>query len=285
MTPEFRLSVSGQPSCASRTSAASTRAAVTIGFISIVARHSGTFAPAGDQLDHERRRLGGRLSAALPSLTTSVTRWLRQKKSCEVRWPAGCAARSFDSHTMRLRALSTGAAKLKHYKLSAVAIGQQRLVAGGGPHAAHRPAARDGGADTAAQPDPPAARAGGLRARDGDVRRAQDAAENWRHPLRARGAPGRARRATCRSDAEPPVPARLLEVRGRAYVDTAEPQSKIDELAARVHVRCPVASMIVASGAVLDVDFVAEPGGSPPSDGMRADERGRRLMEVNFERF
>ena len=68
-------------------------------------------------------------------------------------------------------------------------------------------------------------------------------------------------------DAEPPVPARLLEVRGRAYVDTAEPQSKIDELAARVHVRCPVASMIVASGAVLDVDFVAEPGGSPPPDG------------------
>jgi hypothetical protein len=34
-----------------------------------------------------------------------------------------------------------------------------------------------------------------------------------------------------------------------------------------VHVRCPVASMIVASGAVLDVDFVAEPGGSPPPDG------------------
>ena len=169
---------------------------------------------------------------------------------------------------MRFRALSTGAAKLKHYKLTAQSASGSSVVSQAEGHTLRTDLPRaTGGADTAAQPvihllhalagcelATATYVARRMRLKIGGIRFELEAHRDERGALHLP------------IDAEPPVPARLLEVRGRAYVDTTEPQSKIDELAARVHVRCPVASMIVASGAVLDVDFVAEPAGSPPSD-------------------
>ena len=61
--------------------------------------------------------------------------------------------RSFDNHTMRFRALSTGAAKLKHYTLSAQSQSGSSVVSQAEGHTLRTDLPRaTGGADTAAQP-------------------------------------------------------------------------------------------------------------------------------------
>ena len=56
-----------------------------------------------------------------------------------------------------------------------------------------------------------------------------------------------------------PVPSRLQLVTGTAMVESDATDTQLAELEREVHVRCPVANMLVASGAVLDVRFEREP--------------------------
>mmetsp|Transcript_17243 Transcript_17243/g.30792 ORF Transcript_17243/g.30792 Transcript_17243/m.30792 type:complete len:236 (-) Transcript_17243:83-790(-) len=53
-----------------------------------------------------------------------------------------------------------------------------------------------------------------------------------------------------------PVPSYLQVVEGQAAVDTDASQEQIDELAHQVHRRCPIASMLIASGCRLDIRWV-----------------------------
>ena len=65
--------------------AASTGAAVTIGFISIVARHSGTFAPAVISLTISGTDSAGASAAALPSFTRSAARRQHRRRRAGAR--------------------------------------------------------------------------------------------------------------------------------------------------------------------------------------------------------
>ncbi|KAG1656130.1 hypothetical protein FOA52_005162 [Chlamydomonas sp. UWO 241] len=57
-------------------------------------------------------------------------------------------------------------------------------------------------------------------------------------------------------DADPPVPAMLQSVVGTATVNTEATQEQLDALGHQVHVRCPVASMMAASGCEVDIRWV-----------------------------
>lgn len=57
------------------------------------------------------------------------------------------------------------------------------------------------------------------------------------------------------------IPSHLQSVSGTALVDTDGTQAQVDELAHEVHLRCPVASMMAASGCRLDIKWLkADPG-------------------------
>jgi hypothetical protein len=55
------------------------------------------------------------------------------------------------------------------------------------------------------------------------------------------------------------IPSHLQRISGKVHVYTNSSQAAVDELALHVHNRCPVASMIEASGCVLNVEWVKEP--------------------------
>jgi uncharacterized OsmC-like protein len=60
-------------------------------------------------------------------------------------------------------------------------------------------------------------------------------------------------------DTPPEVWAGLTQIVGTCTVHTEAPQEQVDRLAEQVHVRCPVASMVIASGCVLNLEYIATP--------------------------
>lgn len=54
------------------------------------------------------------------------------------------------------------------------------------------------------------------------------------------------------------VPSHLQEIKGEVRVYTQSSQSEVDALAMQVHTRCPVASMVHASGCKLDIEWIRE---------------------------
>jgi len=92
--------------------------------------------------------------------------------------------------------------------------------------------------------------AGRMRLR---LRRIEFSLSAWRDQRGALGLP---------IEDDPPQPSMLRAVCGTARVDTDASQAQLDVLAHQVHKRCPIASMMAASGCEVDVRWVKAEAGA-----------------------